>query len=109
MSYGVGCRRGSDPELLWLWHRPAATALMRPLAWDPPYATGVALEKTKKGQKKKILQITNPGEDVEKKEPLYELLGRTETDSQTLKNLWLPKETSHGGVCLEGKYCQIGL
>ena len=37
-----------DPELLWLWRRPAATALIRPLAWEPPYATGVALEKTKK-------------------------------------------------------------
>ena len=25
--------------------RPAATALIRPLAWEPPYATGVALKK----------------------------------------------------------------
>ena len=40
-------------SLVWLsglriWHRPAATAPIRPLAWDPPYATGVALEKKKK-------------------------------------------------------------
>ena len=35
------------PALLWLWHRLAATALIRPLAWEPPYAAGVALEKTK--------------------------------------------------------------
>ena len=48
MSCGVGCRRGSDPVLLWLWRRPAAIAPIRPLAWEPPYATGVALEKTKK-------------------------------------------------------------
>ena len=27
---GVGCRCGSDPELLWLWCRPAAVALIRP-------------------------------------------------------------------------------
>ena len=34
--------------LLWLWHRPAATAPMRPLAWEPPYAAGAALKnKTK--------------------------------------------------------------
>ena len=26
MSCGVGCRCSSDPVLLWLWHRPAATA-----------------------------------------------------------------------------------
>ena len=41
----VGWRCGSDPALLWLWHRPAATAPIRPLAWEPPYATGMALEK----------------------------------------------------------------
>ena len=52
MSCGVGCRHDSDPELLWLWHRLAATAPIRPLAWEPPYATGAALEKTKKKKKK---------------------------------------------------------
>ena len=54
MSCGVGHRRGSDPELLWLWCRSVATALIRPLAWEPPYATGVALEKAKRPKKKKI-------------------------------------------------------
>ena len=34
-----------DPALLWLWRRPAATALIGPLAWEPPYAAGVALKK----------------------------------------------------------------
>ena len=29
-----------DPALLRLWHRPVATALIRPLAWEPPYAPG---------------------------------------------------------------------
>ena len=48
MSCGVGCRLSSDPMLLWLWRRPAATALMRPLAWESAYATGAALEKTKR-------------------------------------------------------------
>ena len=48
MSCGVGRRRGSDPVLLWLWRRLAATAPIRPLAWEPPYAVGVALEKTKR-------------------------------------------------------------
>ena len=53
MSCGVGCRRGSDPALLWLWRRPVATAPIQLLAWEPPYATGAALEKTKKKKKKK--------------------------------------------------------
>ena len=45
---GVGHRRGSDPALLWLWRRLAATAPLRPLAWEPPYAAEVALEKAKR-------------------------------------------------------------
>ena len=49
VSCGVGHRLGSDPELLWLWHRPAAVAPIQPLAWELPYAMGVAL---KNGQKK---------------------------------------------------------
>ena len=52
MSCGVGCRRGLDLVLPWLWRKPVATDLIRPLAWEPPYATGVALEKTKKTKKK---------------------------------------------------------
>ncbi len=59
MSCGVGCRRSSDPALLWLWRRPVATALIRPLAWEPPYAAGVALEmqKDKKNKNKKKLNF----------------------------------------------------
>ena len=45
MSCGVGRRQGSDLVLLWLWCRPAATALIQPLAWELPYAMGVALKK----------------------------------------------------------------
>ena len=47
MSCGVGCRRSLDPSLLWFWRRPAATGLIRPLAWEPPYAMGVALKRPK--------------------------------------------------------------
>ena len=53
MSCGVGHRRGSDLALLWLWRRSAATASIRPLAWEPPYALGVALKDKKKEKKKK--------------------------------------------------------
>ena len=55
MSCGVGHRHGSDPTLLWLWCRLAATALIRLLAWEPPYAVGVALKRKQK-QKQKIGQ-----------------------------------------------------
>ena len=53
MSCGVGRRRGLDPMLLWLWRRLAATAPIRPLAWEPPYDAGVAQEMAKRQKKKK--------------------------------------------------------
>ena len=47
MSCGVGCRCGSDMALLWLWCRLAAIALIRPLAWELPYASSAALKSKK--------------------------------------------------------------
>ena len=37
-----------DLLLLWLWCRPAATALIRPLAWELPYAAGATLKRKRK-------------------------------------------------------------
>ena len=51
MSCGVGCRRSLDLALLWLWLSLAATALIRPLAWEPPYAMGTALKRQKAKKK----------------------------------------------------------
>ena len=45
---GIGCRRSSDPVLLWLWRRPEAKAPIGALAWEPLYAMEAALEKEKK-------------------------------------------------------------
>ena len=51
VSYGVGCRCGSDSELLWLWCRSAAAAPSQPLAWELPCAAGAALKIQKKKKK----------------------------------------------------------
>ena len=59
MSCGVGRRSSSDPVLLWLWHRPAAIALIWPLAWGPPFATGMALKRQKQTNKQKIKKPRN--------------------------------------------------
>ena len=53
VSCGLGHRHGLDLALLWLWHGLAATAPIRLLAWEPPYALGVALEKAKRQKKEK--------------------------------------------------------
>ena len=57
MSCGVCRRLGLDLALLWLWCRPAAVVLIRPLAWEPPYAyaVGAALKSQKKKKKKEDL------------------------------------------------------
>ena len=53
MSCGVGRRHDLDLAWLWLWHRLAATAAIRPLAWEPPYAAAAAQKIAKKTKKKK--------------------------------------------------------
>ena len=58
MSCGVGGRRGSDPALLWLWHRSVAVAPVQPLAWEPPHASGAAL-KRKQNKPTKNLKVNN--------------------------------------------------
>ena len=39
--------------VLGLWHKPAAKAPIRTLAWELPYAAGMALKRPKKKKKKK--------------------------------------------------------
>ena len=34
VTCGIVYRHGSDPTFLWLWYRPAAIALILPLAWE---------------------------------------------------------------------------
>ena len=54
MSCGVGRRCGSDPVLLWLERRLEATAWIRPLAWEPPYAAEAALEMAKRKKEREV-------------------------------------------------------
>ena len=68
MSCDVGCRHGSDPALLCLWHRLVATALIGPLAREPPYAMGAAL----KGQKNGLFELV----DVQLLKALQAQLGK---------------------------------
>ena len=56
---------GSIPDLdqwvrdpAWLWRRLAAVALIRPLAWEPPYTESAALKSKNKKQKKQKTQKT---------------------------------------------------
>ena len=62
MNSGEDHRHGLDPELLWLWRRLVATALIGPQAWEPPYALGSGPrkgKKTKKQKKEEILKLSH--------------------------------------------------
>ena len=66
MSCVVGHRCGLDPELLWLGRRLGATAPIRPVSWEHPYAVGAAQEmakrpktKTKNKTKKQTMKNKN--------------------------------------------------
>ena len=54
VSRGVGHRRGLDLVVVWLWRMLAAIGPVRLVAWERPYATGIAIQSQKK--KKKIAQ-----------------------------------------------------
>ena len=51
VSWDVGWRCSSDPMLLWLWGRLAASAPIQPPAWEPPDTSGAALKSQKKKKK----------------------------------------------------------
>ena len=55
VSCSVGHRRGLNP--VWLWHRPAAADLIRPLAWKLPYAACAALKRKKKKKREREKQV----------------------------------------------------
>ena len=43
--------------MLWLWHRPVATAPIRLLAWEPPYDKGPKKQKKKKDETREVIRI----------------------------------------------------
>ena len=61
MTCGVGCRRGLDQALLWLWCRPMARAPIRPLAWEPPYAVVWPKRANKKGRRNNVSKAEDLG------------------------------------------------
>ena len=69
VSCSVGLRCGLDHALLWLWCRLAAVALIRPLAWELPYATGTALKRRRK--KKIYIYICISLQQVEENTYIY--------------------------------------
>ena len=92
VSCGVGHRGGLGPVLLWLWCRPAAVVLIRPLAWELPYATGAALKS--KQNKTKIKNKTKKKKKPRVKFCDYFFLGKF-TELCTIITLQFQKYFNH--------------
>ena len=61
-----------DLAWLWLWRRVAAAALIRPLAWEPPYATCSPKKPKKERERKRERERErerNSHDDPKTKEP----------------------------------------
>ena len=76
MSCSVGYRYSSDPMLLWLQCSLATVALIQPLAWELPYAEGVALKKQKQTneENQKIHKTQNQNKQINNKKTLPQLI-----------------------------------
>ena len=66
MSCCVGRRCSSDPVLLWLWCRPAAVALIPPLAWKLPHAAPAAVKINK------LINLKNKGSWDERRQKAHD-------------------------------------
>ena len=77
MSRGVGHRHSLDLALLWLWDRLAATAPIKPLAWERPYDMGAALERQEKKKKKKKKAKPSPKKEKHQGGPTLEEIGHS--------------------------------
>ena len=82
MGCGVGCRRSSDPALLWLWCRPVATAPVRTKDWEPNKAAGVNKKKKKKKKKKK--------DGTSEKKKINELRTEESREGEECRSRWSP-------------------
>ena len=106
MSCGIGHRHGWDLALLWLGCRPVVTALIQPLAWEPPYVTGMALKRPKK-KKKKNNNNNNKTKPKKEKDFMKKLFSSAScpmnwTDSAAMwLSTWVAEE------CLEFTICWL--
>lgn len=98
LPWTVVHRQGLDPALLWLWLWlwPAAAALIRPLAWELPYAIGVVLKsKTKQNKTKQKTQKQKTKIHLNKTMPRPIKVKLPKTQNKILKTLKETRKKQH--------------
>ena len=90
MSCSVGCRHRWNPVLLWLWCRPVATAPIRSLAWEPPYARERPYKRQKKRRRRrKKNQHVNPRKKNSKGKQGWLCYNQTKLEQgKIVKRIW---------------------
>ena len=106
MSCGIGRRCNLAPVLLWLWHGPVASALILPLAWEPPYTVGAALKK-KKTKKKRGIYVSRKRNFIHNKSYSLSIQCVPATEKSMGRRWWDIRKTlgnaQEGGVQTEEK------
>ena len=79
MSCDVGHTHGLDLA----WHSSAATAPIRPLAWEPPHAVGAVLKSI-------VIKVPIVAQWLTNPTSIHEVMGSTSGLAQWVKDLVLP-------------------
>ena len=103
VSCGVGRRCGLNLSWLWLWRRPAAAALIRPLAWEPPYASGAVLKK--QTNKQNVYQSLASDSDNVRKINLHLLKYIRMVNHRNLGTLFFITNVACGSSCDDYSVC----
>ena len=103
MSRGVGHRHGYL-ALLWLWHRPVATAPIWPRTWELSYSVGRALKRKKERKKERERERKEGRKEGNNKNQIIISID-TEKAFDKIQHPFMTKTLQKEGI--EGNYLNI--
>ena len=95
MRCGVDCRHSSDLTFLWLWYRLVAVAPIQLLAWELPYAMGVAIKRKSNKIHKQLIQLNIKKPKLQLKKWTGELNRHFSKEDKQMANRHLKNVPTH--------------